>query len=146
MVEEAMVVVAKVLVPVKVEVPVTPRFKVAKRVPSNAKFAESITRPPVVVNNARPLVSDETASWVVVAFVVVALVELELAKIAVPVKVGEFENTRSPPPAEPVSSETRAASSTELVNALDKPKDEVATWVTVFPAPPMSNGIKTRSS
>jgi hypothetical protein len=62
MVLDAMVVVANVDVPVKVDVPVTPRLRVAKRVPSKVKLAESMRRPPVVANGTRPLVSDEIAN------------------------------------------------------------------------------------
>ena len=62
MVDEAAVVVAKVEVPVNVDVPVTPRLLTKKRVPSKVTLAESINRPPVVINGTRPLVRDETAS------------------------------------------------------------------------------------
>ncbi len=127
MVDEAAVVVLKVEVPVKLEVPVTPRFKTARREPSKVKFAESTTRPPVVANSARPDVSEEMASCVVVAFVVVALVELEFAKIVVPVNVGAAERTKLPVPVTPVTSVRMVSSCEMVVKAEERPRLEVAT-------------------
>jgi hypothetical protein len=49
------------------------------------------------------------AKLVVVAFVVVALVVLELAKMLVPVNVGEAESTKLPVPVTPVTSVIRAS-------------------------------------
>ena len=99
-----------VLVPVKVEVPDTPRFKVARRVPSKVRLVESVTRPPVVINGTRPLVRPEIAKVVVVALVVVAFVVLEFAKILVPVNVGAADRTKLPVPVMPVTSDRSASS------------------------------------
>ena len=124
-----MVVVAIVEVPVKVLVLFTRKFCTVRRVPSNAKLLESMSRPPVVRYGTRPVVKPEIARLVVVALVVVELVPLAFAKRSVPVKVGLFENTARPPPAEPVSSVNKAASCAEVVKAAAKPRVEVADQV-----------------
>lgn len=105
--------------------------------PLNVKLAESVSRPPVVINGTRPEVSPEIAKVVVVALVVVALVVLELAKILVPVNVGEIDNTKLPVPVLPVTSDSSASSWAMVVKEAERPSDEVAICDQVFPAPPI---------
>jgi hypothetical protein len=94
MVEDAMVVVAIVVVPDTVKLveivaaPVTPRVPVSPKVePSKVRLAESIKRPPVVRYGTRPEVRLETVSWVVVALVVVALVKTAVLGVVKPIIV-----------------------------------------------------------
>ena len=118
--------VENVEVPTNVDVPDTPRFSVARRVPSKVRLVLSINRPPAVIKGTRPVVSPRIARLVVVALVTVALVPIMFAKLVVPVNVGAADNTKLPVPVTPATSVKIVSSWAMVVKALDSPSDDVA--------------------